>query len=131
MGENGLAGPTLRSLPKTGGFSVFLARIPKRANRNTFPYPDAFATWIVVVTRHTAKLVLLGTGENGLAGPTLRFLPKTPGFSVFLEQISKWSHRNTFPFPDAFATRRVVVPHHIAWLALLGMGEKGLAGPTL
>ena len=71
MGENGLAGPTLRFLPKIRGYSVFLARIPKRSNRNTFPCPDAFETWGVVVTRHTAKLVLLGMGENGLAGPTL------------------------------------------------------------
>ena len=38
--------------------------------------PDAFETWMVVVLRHLAKLVLLGMGENGLAGPTLRFLPK-------------------------------------------------------
>ena len=131
MGENGLAGPTLRSLPKTGVFSVFLARIPKRSNRNTFPCPDAFETRMVVVLRHTAKLVLLGMGENGLAGPTLRFLPKPRGFSVFLARIPKWSNRNTFPCPDAFETRRVVVPRHTAKLVLLGMGENGLAAPTL
>ena len=102
MGENGLAGPTLRSLPKTGGFSVFLARIPKRSNRNTFPRLDAFETRRVVVAHHIAKLTLLGMGENGLAGPTLRFLPKTSGFSVFLARIPKRSNRNTFPCPDAF-----------------------------
>jgi hypothetical protein len=131
MGENGLAGPTLRFLPNTRGYSVFLARISKRSNRNTFPCPDAFETRMVVVPRHTAKLVSLGMGENGFAGPTLRFLPKTGGFSVFLGRIPKRSNRNTFPCPDAFETRMVVVPHHTAKLVLLGMGENGLAGPTL
>jgi len=131
MGENGLAGPTLRFLPKTHGISVFLARISKRSNRNTFPCPDAFETRRVVATCHTAMLVLLGTGENGLAGPTLPFLPKTRGFSVFLARISKRSNRNTFSCPDAFETRRVVATCHTAKLASLGMGENGLAGPTL
>ena len=57
--------------------------VPTRSHWNTFPCPDAFETRMVVVPHHTTKLVLLGMGENGLAGPTLPFLPKTRGFSVF------------------------------------------------
>ena len=84
---------------KTHSYSMFLARIPKRSNRNTLPFPDAFATRRVVVTRHTAKLVSLGMGENGLAGPTLRFLPKTGGFSVFFGADSETVKPEHLPVP--------------------------------
>ena len=112
-------------------FGVFGADFSKRSNRNTFPCLDAFETRRVVVKRHTVKVVPLGMGENGLAGPTLRSLPKTGGFSVFFARISKRSNRNTFSCPDAFETRIVVVPRHTSKLVSLGMGENGLAGPTL
>ena len=105
--------------------------MPTRAHWNTFPCPDAFETWGVAVTRHTAKLVLHGMRENGLADQRCDSCRKHAVIRCFLAQISKRSKRNPFPCPYAFETRRLVVPGHTAKLVLLGMGENGLAGPTL
>ena len=103
-------------------FGVFGADF-ETVKPDTFSCPDAFETRMVVVPHHEAKLVSLGMRENGLAGPTLRSLPKTGGFSVFLARISKRSNRNTFSCPYAFETRMVVVPRHSSKLVILGMEE--------